>query len=60
MWRFIREMNVGDLVVVPHGSEFYVAEVSGPAMYDESKVEEDTAYRRNVKWLNDKNLFSGL
>jgi restriction endonuclease Mrr len=28
--------------------------VSGPATHDESKVEEDTAYRRNVNWLNDK------
>ncbi len=55
MWRFVREIDVGDLVVVPHGSDFYVAEVTSPAMYDESKVEEDTAYRRNVKWLNDKN-----
>ncbi len=54
MWRFIREMNIGDLVIVPYGSEFYVAEVSGPATYDESKVEEDTAYRRKVNWLNDK------
>jgi len=54
MWRFIREMNIGDLVIVPYGSEFYVAEVSGPATYDESKVEEDTAYRRKVNWLSDK------
>lgn len=54
MWRFIREMNMGDLVIVPYGSEFYVAEVSGPATHDELKVEEDTAYRRNVIWLNNK------
>lgn len=54
MWRFIREMNIGDLVVVPYGSEFYVAQVSGPAIYDESKVEDDTAYRRKVNWLNDQ------
>src|SRR3712207_2933299 len=25
VWRFIREMNEGDLVVVPYGSKFYVA-----------------------------------
>jgi len=54
MWRFIREMKKGDMVVVPYGAEFYVAEVSGPALYDESKVGEDTAYRRNVIWLNEK------
>ena len=54
MWRFIREMKKGDLIVVPHGAEFYVAKVAGPATHDEAKVEEDIAYRRNVNWLNDK------
>lgn len=54
MWRFIREMNKGDLVVVPHGSVFYVAEVEGPAIYDIAKISDDTAYRRPVKWLNGK------
>ena len=54
MWRFIRDMKIGDLVVVPHGSEFYVGEVAGPAFYDENKVDEDSAYRRLVKWLNGK------
>ena len=54
MWRFIREMGRGDLVVVPHGSEFYVAKVSGSATYDQEKVDEGTAYRRAVDWLNNK------
>jgi predicted Mrr-cat superfamily restriction endonuclease len=54
MWRFVREFRVGDLVVVPYGPNFYVAEVTGDATYDKKKVEEDTAYRKNVKWLNSK------
>ncbi len=54
MWRFIREMNKGDLVVVPYGAEFYVAEVGGSATYDPQKTDDDTSYRRSVKWLNDK------
>lgn len=54
MWRFIREMQVGDLVVVPHGWQFYVARVTGPARHDPNKVQEDTAFRRSVEWLNDK------
>lgn len=29
--RFIREMQVGDLVVVPHGAGFHVAEVTSDA-----------------------------
>lgn len=54
MWRFIKEMNRGDLLVVPYGSEFYVAKVDGPAIYDLNKVGDDTAYRRPVQWLNGK------
>lgn len=54
MWRFIREMKKGDLVVVPHGIAFLVAQVTGPAVYDASKVGSDTAYRRPVQWLNAK------
>lgn len=54
LWLFIREMKQGDLVVVPHGSEFYVGKVNGPAKYEESVVSEDTAYRRSVIWLNSK------
>jgi predicted Mrr-cat superfamily restriction endonuclease len=58
MWRFIREMNKGDLVVVPYLSEFYVAEVDGSPTYDSSKLDDDTSYRRSVKWLNDKRPIS--
>lgn len=54
MWRFIREMQVGDIVVVPHGREFFVAKVTGPATYSPDKVRTDSAYRRKVEWLNGK------
>lgn len=54
MWRFIREMDKGDLVVVPHGPAFYVAEITGPAYHDPAKIADDTAFRRPVKWLNNK------
>jgi predicted Mrr-cat superfamily restriction endonuclease len=54
MWHFIREMNIGDLVVVPYRSDFYVEEIKGSASYDEAMIGEDTAYRRDVQWLNDK------
>lgn len=52
MWRFIRDMKLGDLVVTPYGSEFYVAKIVGPPTYDCSMIEQDTAYRRRVEWLN--------
>jgi predicted Mrr-cat superfamily restriction endonuclease len=55
MWRFIREMKRGDYVVVPHGTGFfYVAQIEGDAHHLPEKVEEDTAFRRKVRWLNGK------
>lgn len=53
LWNFIREVKTNDLVVVPHGPEFYVAQVEGPAEYDDETGPEDTAHRRRVRWLND-------
>jgi restriction system protein len=54
MWRFVREMQVGDLIVVPGLRNFYVAKIVGPARFVEDKVPEDSAYRRLVEWLNGK------
>ena len=55
MWTFIHDMKEDDLVVVPHGPKFYVGKITGPAFWDKSKVDEDTAYRRPVEWQNGKN-----
>jgi len=46
LWRFIREMTPGDLIVVPYEADFFVAGVSGPATFDRTKVNDDSAYRR--------------
>ncbi len=40
--------------MVPYGSKFYVARVLGPATYDQARIGDDTAYRRKVDWLNEK------
>ncbi len=58
MWRFIRDMKPEDLVVVPYGSGFFVAKIKGPATFDPAKVDEDSAYRRCVEWLNNKKPIS--
>ena len=47
-------MEIGDLVVVPHGREFYVGRVAGAAFYDETRVNGEEAYRRPVEWLNNR------
>jgi predicted Mrr-cat superfamily restriction endonuclease len=57
MWRFLKEMKIGDWVVVPQpGRVFYVAEITGDAYYGNSAAakESDCCYRRPVRWLNDK------
>lgn len=51
VWRFIREMSVGDLIVVPHGASFHVAEVAGPVFYRSEYVDRHAAFRRSVRWL---------
>lgn len=52
MWRFIREMSIGDYAIVPIPSAFYVGKITSDVFCLEEKVDEDTAIRRNVEWLN--------
>jgi predicted Mrr-cat superfamily restriction endonuclease len=52
LWRFIRDMEKGDFAVVPDSGQFYVATVAGEARYEKSHLDDDTAHRREVKWLN--------
>lgn len=49
LWRFIREMNLGSLVLVPHQGELHVARVTGDVTYDVRA--EHWAYRRPAEWL---------
>ncbi len=51
LWRFIREMAPGDLVVVPHGGELVVAEVTGAPWREDDPAVEHSAHRRSVRWL---------
>jgi len=53
-WRFIRVMEKNDIVIVPHKSDFYIAQILSGPKYDKAKFIEDRAYYRDVKWLNDK------
>ena len=51
LWRFVREMRPGDLVVATHWSRLHVARVDGPATFDPAPAAEHWAYQRRVKWL---------
>lgn len=52
-WRFLKEMEPGAWVVVPWGNAFLIAEVMADATYDRTRVGDDSAYTRRVRWLND-------
>ncbi len=58
LWRFIREMEIGDFALVPVSGAFYLAEIMSDVICIKDKVKEDTAIRRNVRWLNDQNPIS--
>lgn len=53
LWRFIRKMEIGDIVVVPHGYDIYFVRVSSAPFYVPNKVDDDTAIRRKVVPLMD-------
>ncbi len=52
LWRFIREMGIGDYALVPIAKAFYLGEITSNLIYLQDRIEDDTAIRRNVKWLN--------
>jgi predicted Mrr-cat superfamily restriction endonuclease len=52
LWNFVHEMREGDLVLVPHPGVFYAGVIDGPIEYEPDAEPEDTAHRRQVKWLN--------
>jgi predicted Mrr-cat superfamily restriction endonuclease len=54
LWRFLKEMQVGDYVIVPKEKAFFLGEVTSSPIFVKEKLEDDTAIRRNVKWLNEK------
>lgn len=55
LWRFNREMQIGDYVLVPIARAFYLGIIESKATYYPEGVSSDIAIRRNVKWLNNKN-----
>jgi predicted Mrr-cat superfamily restriction endonuclease len=49
LWRFIREMGPGSLVLIPHWSELHVARVTGEVTHDPQA--EHWAFRRPADWM---------
>ncbi len=55
LWRFIKEMKIGDYAIVPISKAFYIGEITSDLIFIPEKINEDTAIRRNVKWMNNGN-----
>lgn len=57
IWRFAREIEVGDLVVMPvkgmgpDGDSFAIGRVNGPYEFDSSRQPDFLRQRRSVTWL---------
>jgi predicted Mrr-cat superfamily restriction endonuclease len=51
LWRFIRVMAIGDLILLPHGDRIHLARILGPVTYDPAPTAEHHAHRRRVEWL---------
>ncbi|TCU18778.1 hypothetical protein [Rhizobium sullae] len=58
VWRFIREVSIGDVVVVPHGDSVHFLEVTSDPRLLPGKIADDTAIRRDVSPLLDGKPFS--
>lgn len=47
-------MHVRDMVVVPHGADLYMGEVTGDAYFDGAFTHLDASIRRPVRFANGK------
>lgn len=52
LWRFYREMNIGDFVLIPIPMAFYLGEITSDVNYLPEMIEKDTSIRRNIRLLN--------
>lgn len=53
LWRFIREMEIGDYAIVPIPKAFYVGRIVSNVKFLPEYLDNDTAIRREVEWLNE-------
>ncbi len=54
IWRFIKEMNVGDLVAIPVQDGFHLVKIAGGVFFDPVGAKEDFGCRRPVEWMTDE------
>lgn len=54
--RFVEEIKVGDVAMVPTVERIFVARVIGEYFYNETKVDEGYPHQRSVEWLTETGL----
>ncbi len=54
LWRFIREMKIGDYALVPIPHAFYLGRVTSDVKFERTGMKTDSWIRRDVEWLNNK------
>lgn len=52
LWNFIREMKIGDRVLIPTPGGVYVTVLEGNVEFLRDKINSETAISRKAKWLN--------
>ncbi|KRD74471.1 HNH endonuclease [Lysobacter sp. Root983] len=57
LWRFLRELPVGGVVLVPHRKKFYVAQVASEPVH-RPDFHGFAGFERAARWLNDKRPFT--
>lgn len=50
-WRFLREMQIGDLLVIPRWGDIYFAQVTGPAQSVPNDQPKDMLFQRAARFL---------
>ena len=49
---FVNNIQVGDLCIIPYGNKIYLAKVTSPYYYDETKVKDGYPHQRKVVFIN--------
>jgi predicted Mrr-cat superfamily restriction endonuclease len=50
IWRFTREIRTGHWIIAPTWTGLNIARVTGPIIYDQDQIENDSAWRFPVEW----------
>lgn len=53
-WRFIKEMTVGNYILLPIDDGFYIAKIDSDVHFDDNYIQEKSGYKRTIQFLNNQ------